>query len=1055
MNERMERFIALLNQIFEMDKSDLDFGIYRILNIRRDEIQKFFKEGLPKQIKETLAPFAQGNKDELRQKIADIEAQCGGADNVAMLPDSMPMKQQYNSLKAQLQQGTDLSALESDVYSALYNFFSRYYDEGDFISKRRYKEGVYAIPYEGEEVKLYWANQDQYYIKTSENFKDYTFKAGDYTVHFLLVDATTEQNNNKETEDKKRQFMLFTEDEEKYPGIKTFEYKEEEIKEGNEKKKEKIVNIRFIFDIPEDKKAKYYDLNVAGIKQWLSTQPTNVMMELLRIANPEAKTKDQISIIEKHLKAYIAKNTFDYFIHKDLGGFLTRELDFFIKNEVMHLDDLDTENEAKVETYIAKVRAIKQVGRVIIKFLAQIENFQKKLWLKKKFVVETNWCITLDRIPEKYYDEIRQNKAQVQEWVDMYAINELETDLDHTEPFTEVPSILFLKQNQNLIVDTKNFTEEFKNRLIAEFDDLDKETGGLMINSDNFHGLRLLQTRYNGKVKCTYADPPYNAKSSKILYKNTFEHSSWLSLIENRVQQALPLLNEDSVTITAIDEVENEKLGMLLDYLYKPLFDGKYCISSVINPSGQQGKNFSTNHENLYFYFHDLPNMLSKENRDEENADVRNFMNGSVGESGDYKRETGKNCFYPIYVKDGSVVDIGEVCSDEEHYSHPNVRLVDGTIAVYPVDQYGVERKWLFERGTVDEILEELSVQEGKDGTIGIIRTKTAINYKTVWNFKKHSAKTYGTGVLKDLFGKGTTFSFPKSLYAVQDCVNIGMNKCEDGICLDYFGGSGTTGHAVLSLNRVSGNRKYILIEMGAYFNTATHPRVKKAIFSNDWKKGVPTTRTTGISHIMKYLRLESYEDALSNIKLQKNNGMAGLFGDDYMINYMLDIEAKGSLLNLKAFKTPFSYEMNITEKNESKPQRVDVCETFNYLIGLTVQRQGVIRSYDSIPAAKPEYEGAVDLIKGNQFAFRQVEGTLPDGRKALVIWRTIGENLKACNAALDAYFEKYRINPHDREYDVIYVNGDNNLENLCTADETWKVILIEQEFNKRMFEEE
>lgn len=432
MNERMERFIALLNQMFEMDKSDLDFGIYRILNIRREEIQKFFKEGLPNQIKQTLAPFAQGNKDELRQKIADIEANCGGADNVAMLPDTMPMKQQYNALKAQLQQGTDLSALESDVYSALYNFFSRYYDEGDFISKRRYKEGVYAIPYEGEEVKLYWANQDQYYIKTSENFKDYTFTAGDYTVHFLLVDATTEQNNNKETDDKKRQFMLFTEDEENYPGIKTFEFDEEN----------KNVNIRFIFDIPEDKKAKYQELNATAIKQWLSSQPTYLWTELLRPSNPDAKAKDQISIIEKHLKAYVAKNSFDYFIHKDLGGFLSRELDFFIKNEVMHLDDLDTENEARVETYIAKVRAIKQVGRIIITFLAQIENFQKKLWLKKKFVVETNWCITLDRISEEYYEEIRQNKQQVQEWIDMYAINELPTDLEHTEPFTEVPSVL-------------------------------------------------------------------------------------------------------------------------------------------------------------------------------------------------------------------------------------------------------------------------------------------------------------------------------------------------------------------------------------------------------------------------------------------------------------------------------------------------------------------------------------------------------------------------------------------------------------------------------------
>lgn len=105
-----------------------------------------------------------------------------------------------------------MSALESDVYSALYSFFNRYYDEGDFISKRRYKEGVYAIPYEGEEVKLYWANQDQYYIKTAENFKDYSFvtKEG-INVHFRLVDATIEQNNNKETDDSKRVFMLYTE----------------------------------------------------------------------------------------------------------------------------------------------------------------------------------------------------------------------------------------------------------------------------------------------------------------------------------------------------------------------------------------------------------------------------------------------------------------------------------------------------------------------------------------------------------------------------------------------------------------------------------------------------------------------------------------------------------------------------------------------------------------------------------------------------------------------------------------------------------------------------
>ena len=225
MSEKLKRFTDLMQQIFELDKSDLDFGIYRIMNIRKVEIEKFLNERLPEMVAETLRPFAQGTRDELKSKLEAVEQKIADTGMpVSELPESSTLRQQYLQLQKQLAEGADLSALETDVYSALYNFFNRYYEEGDFISKRRYKEGVYAIPYEGEEVKLYWANQDQYYIKTSENFKDYTFLVGDYTVHFRLVDATTEQNNNKESADSKRVFMLFTEDEENYPGIRTFEY---------------------------------------------------------------------------------------------------------------------------------------------------------------------------------------------------------------------------------------------------------------------------------------------------------------------------------------------------------------------------------------------------------------------------------------------------------------------------------------------------------------------------------------------------------------------------------------------------------------------------------------------------------------------------------------------------------------------------------------------------------------------------------------------------------------------------------------------------------------
>ena len=559
MSERLDRFVSLMKGIFELDKSDLDFGIYRIMHIRKQEIEKFLSEGLPQKVQETLAPFA-CNTGDIEKRLAEIE-QSLGAD-MSQLPDSIPMVKEYRELKSQLAAGVDLSALETDVYSALYSFFNRYYDEGDFISKRRYKEGVYAIPYEGEEVKLYWANQDQYYIKTAENFKDYCFVArnayGDScTVHFLLVDATTEQNNNKESKDSKRTFMLYQETEER-PELKTFEYRAD----TNE------FIVRFVFDVPEDKKAKYLELNGAAIRQKIAADyPQLVQILLADVSSDKKKPK---TLIDKHLEAYAAKNTFDYFIHKDLKGFLYRELDFYIKSEIIHLDDLDTTNEQRVETYLAKVKAIKRVGHIIIDFLAQIEDFQKKLWLKKKFVVETNWCMTLDWIDESFWPEIIANPAQIQEWIDMYAIDEVEGDLT-TLGWTNPPTMEFLRQNLNLVVDTKQFSTDFKDRLVASIEDLDEQTGGLMVNGDNFHGLRILSSKMKENIKCITVDPPYNTEedraTGKFCYKDSFPDSSWISMMYDRYYESIKLLSNNGLVFTTIGDDECYNLQQILDGL--------------------------------------------------------------------------------------------------------------------------------------------------------------------------------------------------------------------------------------------------------------------------------------------------------------------------------------------------------------------------------------------------------------------------------------------------------------------------------------------------------
>ena len=152
---------------------------------------------------------------------------------------------------------------------------------------------------------------------------------------------------------------------------------------------------------------------------------------------------------------------------------------------------------------------------------------------------------------------------------------------------------------------------------------------------------------------------------------------------------------------------------------------------------------------------------------------------------------------------------------------------------------------------------------------------------------------------------------------------------------------------------------------MGNYFDSVTLPRVKKAVYSSDWKSGKPQSRNTGASHMFKYMKLESYEDALSNITLdEQKHTLISMFGEEYLINYMLDIESEGSLLDIDAFTSPFDYKLKVTENNETKKRNVDLIETFNYLIGLTVNTASTTVYFNAEKDDNGEYEGAVRLVK-------------------------------------------------------------------------------------------
>lgn len=975
-----QKFRDILAEILQLDQAELDFGIYRIMNQKRKDIEAFLNNRLVPEVTKIL--------------------------------------------KAQTAAETDISAMENEVFSHLAKFFSRYYEGGDFISKRRYKDDAYAIPYSGEEVKLYWANADQYYIKTSEYFKNYSFvlPTSRRKVHFVLRDADTEQNNNKAANNMERRFQLCEED--------CIAEEDGEL------------NIFFTYELmPKTTKqdALIKDAEAKIISSFAGGKYAD-FAELVNEKVPTEKNKDR-TLLMKHLQDYTAKNNFDYFIHKDLGGFLRRELDFYIKNEVMFLDDLDATH---IMEHLAQVKAIKLVGEKIITFLAQLEDFQKKLWLKKKFVVGCDYCITLDRIPRTLYSEIIANDAQRQEWVRLFAIDEIKGDM-MTEGYSESLTEKFLEDNPFLVLDTKFFSAEFKHKLVGSMEKVDEECNGLLINSENFQALELLQDKYRETVRGMYYDPPYNTKSNEFIYKDSFRHSSWMSMMENRLALSSNLLNKYGAIMVSCDENENTNLKMVLNDVFRE----ENFLTDIIWQGG--GKNdqkyFSISHEYIQLF---LKNKLFMDSTDirwlerKENIDLIYATFEKIKKQFPNDMKMQEKALKDWYK---SLPD-GEPAKRQKHFNRVEARGIffpdniskpeNGYYydVIHPVTGKPCKKPkggWRFVEETMKQQLADNRVFFGKDETTVPCRK----SFLKETEYESPSTVIYldnrvSTTLIKNLFNNKKVFNNPKYYLLIGRLLRLIGDT--ESMFMDAFAGSGTTGHAVINLNREDkGNRKYILCEMAEYFNSVTKPRMEKVIYSEDWKDGKPVSRK-GISQCFKYIRLEQYEDTLNNLQPKNqrlefdNENGKGDFEETYFLRYMLDTETKGDLFNLEWFKNPFAMSIKTTKDNELVDTHVDMVETFNYLIGLNVE-----------------------TLRYPKDGYCVVEGTTHIGNeRTLVIWRNCN---KVSNEDLNEFFRKQAYCTTDSEFDKIYVNGDNTLPNIKTDDEHWKVVLIEEEFKKRMFE--
>ncbi|HCE3205254.1 TPA: site-specific DNA-methyltransferase [Vibrio parahaemolyticus] len=1045
---KYNELVKKLKEIFQIDRPELDFGIYRILNARADEINDYLDNKLKAKIQSALADAGNANKADLEQQ---LQAAIKAATDAGFEPDKSPKVQE---LKGQLTAAASgASEHENAVFSHLLTFFSRYYDNGDFISKRRYKGDTYAIPYAGEEVMLHWANKDQYYIKSGENFANYSFKLEDgRKVSFKLLAADTAKENRKDN-DADRRFVLIEphtrtkldengeEYEQSYQAVEVV--KTTDLINGESVENEELV---IHFEYKAMKKGTKQDALVqAAITTILADSEVQQHWVELTKRAPTEKNPSRTEL-ERHLTTYTQRNTADYFIHKDLNGFLTNELDFYIKNEVMNLDNVqNAEVFADIEKQLRMIQCLRMCACELIQFLSQLENFQKKLWMKKKFVVSADYSVSLDKLDERLFSEIALVDEQWEQWVKLGFVK---ANVNRT--------VEYMKANQGLIVDTSLLPSSLKSGIINQFDNIDQLVDGILVQSDNFQAIKLLQRKYNGRANVLYLDPPYNTDAGPILYKNGFRDSSWLALMEERLVQGKSLLSNDGIACVTIDDYELHNLAKLMEQVYEELAG---TVAIRIKPSGRPIPNgFALAHEYALFARNNesIPirrlertaeQLARYREKDEKGPFFWEMLRKAGSNSSSIDRPT---MYYPFYLNSNGKLRLPKARYDNFLEKYIDFEpLLEGEQEVWPTKDDGTPGCWYFGYEKASSYASELKAVQQDNGEYYLYyrrRPNEGVQPLSFWADAKYSATEHGTALIKKMFGTSSAFSYPKSIYAVEDCLKVAGAGEKSSFVVDYFAGSATTGHAVLNLNRKDdGKRKFLLVEQGQYFDQVTKPRVLKAAFSSQWNDGLPQNNEYQ-SVILKTVKLESYEDTLNNITLNKPTFATDLFtqdneklNNDYLVNYMLDVESEKSLLSTDNFRKPFNYEMEIAADSAGATERkaIDLVETFNFLIGLHV------KSIES------------NVERG----YVRIEGTLPTGERTLILWRDCD---KIGYDKLNDYANRFDLYAKEQTFDVIYINGDHNVQTAFTVEgedgeivRSLKLRQIEPEFLSLMFAEE
>lgn len=983
--------------MFQFNENDLDFGIYKIYNLKRKHIESFIDgEGvndltptIETILKEVnlenqktdsidLYNFLKNlNQDKL---LEDPEANYKQLELFIGTEQSEDKKAKLTETLNNLSKSEGLTdELKDKIYNHILGFFQMYYSNGDFGYNDRSRD-LYKVPYEadynGSDTMFHWKHKGSLYIKTGASFNAIKFDLNGKKIEYRLEtnvhseDEGTSQNNNKDSQLKHYRFDRIEKVKDKatnedvyqvifnlsdastskvdiYKAIYKEVFNETDVDkyleyEKDGKTKQVFVDLTKDFDKVQNGAIK----GLSALRQKklkIEKEVKNNFERGVRLYDEETKeftdeTLKALYTLDQKLNSFYIGNDADYFIHENLNEFLTNEKNRYVKNYIF--DDLESIYSGKLDnTTLLIAKAFDKVSSRIIEFLSAIEDFQKHLFTKKKKVVESEYCITVDYINEKYYPEILANKTQLQEWETLFSL--------------EVKTIDDIKANPTLVLDTKCFkqadgTNPFKDMVLSEIEDLDEKTNGLLINSENYQSLDLLQTKFKEKIKTIYIDPPYNTGGDGFSYKDNFRHSSWCSLMINRLSIGFNFLLSEGLIFTNLDDNEGFNIKPICDIVFKPEnFKANFIWQS--RKSKQNDIDISLAHNYTICY---------AKNKTKHNI-IGDFLNENEFSNPD-NHPKGKWKSTPVTAPG---------LRDRTSYftvKNPNTNV-----------EYNCPegRHWTFFEEDIEKLIKEGYVFFGADGNSApngrrfwdeVKDDRSSVS--TLWNYLETT--TNGSKRLKNILGH-KRFQNPKPPGLIK---YIGEKSLKQGdIMFDFFAGSGSTGEAIINLNKstLDANNKYILVEMGKYFDSLTKPRIQKVIYSDNWKNGKPLDNDGSPKHIFKYQVLEQYEDVLDNLKVY-----LGELPENLPIQYLYKPE-ENSLDNTLNLFTPFNNTISYGQPTQQG--FIDVVETYNYLQGYFVKS---IKTYE----LNKKYYKVVETTNGILIIWRDIVIDEDDSKQVIEI---------------------------------------------------------------------